>query len=1397
MAGELVRCARCGADFAKAVVDGEFGGACPRCLAGLMSGDPGPAADNAAGPIPVTRSPFQRGDKVQGFEILDILGQGGMGVVYKARQSSLGRIVALKVLTPRLAGNAEFVARFEREAKILASLNHPNVVQVYDFGRASDLVAGDFLYLVMEHVDGSTLEDALQRKPADLPTLVRRIRDVARGLEAVHGAGLIHRDLKPANILLAKDGRAKISDFGLAVDGENELKVTQTGMFVGTPHYASPEHAQAKKLDGRSDLYALGVILFEGAAGRPPFQAPSATALLLKHVNEAPPPLYKLAPKTPKSLQELVRKLLAKNPASRPESADALCRDLDRVQAEFAEAPKPERILSVPAAPPARKLPMKWIAAGAAGAVALLAVLIAALSGSPPPPPRVEPPRPAPVVAKAPEPVREPEKPPPPPPVVEEKPPPPPPPAVQEPPKPENPLAGVWETAEKRFAEARALYDEGRAKESAPTLAEGAFKAEEALTKYRAILEVGSPEDQKRAGEQIKAVQQFMKLVNETRLALSKPATPAEPPPVVAPPAPAAEPPAPAPVRRSPVPDAAAVKEPEKRVREIFKREYARKTPADQAALARTLRTQAASETDPATRYVLLREARDLSAAGDDLPGALEAVDLLAAHFELDILPAKQALLSKIATPRTSDAALALASAHETLARDAVAADAYEVATSAAARADTLARAAKDEGSITRIAELKKDVAFLKEEHAKAKLGDAEAMGRFYCFCKGDWEKGLPLLAALKSPLGALAGQDLAGEAAGAVGDGWWDLAEKEKHPIRKQRLRDRARARYEEALPTLGGLDRVRVEKRLETADVAPSGVVNLLALIQPDRDTVNGRWAMKQGKLECEAEWFGRIVVPYQPPEEYDWQLTVERLRNDEDFYLGVARSDGALGVSIDAGHSSYTGLGDMTPRGEALGKFAGGLLPFQKPASVTVSVRRKSVGLSVDGKKVFAYAWKGDEGRSLMPQKWDVPRPEALFVGAHGSSFRVHAMRLTAVSGTGKVLRSSPAAPPPIALPPAAAGPGVDLLALVDPAMDAVEGTWTREGGALVSPAGEHARLQIPYVPPDEYDLRATVKRGDSADGFAFGLARGANQWTLFVDKIPGEGGHTGLELVDGGMHTGAKGLQLRPGESATFDCRVRKSGVSLLKDGKLVFQWQGATSRLSNFPRWDVPNKQALFLGHWQSAISYTELRLLPVSGAGRPLRAPAAKPAPLPRNAVDLLALVDPAKDAVKGDWTRDAQGLRCSAGDHIRLMIPYAPPDEYDVHYELERVEGGDGLVLGFSRGNTQWTAALDSHPGAGHKVGLDGGESVVTGPLFQNGRVSKVEARIRKSVVTLIVDGRTVLESKGATSRLHTPDGWKVPHPKALSLAAWGSSYRFSKVYLVPVSGSGAPIRR
>ena len=267
------------------------------------------------------------------YRVDRVLGQGGMGVVYAATQISMGRRVALKVVRPSRASEPRHVARFRREARAAGRLKHPNTIRLFDFGETAD----GTLYMVSEYLLGETLAVHLDNHPRLRPT---EVIDIAIGvlgsLDEAHRVGLVHRDLKPDNIFLLASARGaaavKVLDFGLVklVDGTDKLgQLTRTGVVGGTPMYMSPENAQGADVDGRSDLYSLGVLMYEMLEGRPPFEANTAVALLLKHINEPPPPFR--AGAVPDVLGDVVFRCLEKAPPRRFASAEALVEVLKRV----------------------------------------------------------------------------------------------------------------------------------------------------------------------------------------------------------------------------------------------------------------------------------------------------------------------------------------------------------------------------------------------------------------------------------------------------------------------------------------------------------------------------------------------------------------------------------------------------------------------------------------------------------------------------------------------------------------------------------------------------------------------------------------------------------------------------------------------------------------------------------------------------------------------------------------------------------------------------------------------------------------------------------------------------------------------------------------------------------
>src|SRR6186713_2347251 len=308
------------------------------------------------------------GTKLGPYEILSPLGAGGMGEVYRARDTRLGRDVAIKVLPQHLSSNPEVRSRFEREAKTVSSLNHPGICTLFDVGRD-----GDTDYLVMELIEGETLAHRLEKGAMPAADVLRIGAQIADALERAHRAGVVHRDLKPGNIMLTRSG-AKLMDFGLAratgvVGGSGSgsalthsptvaQPLTAEGTIIGTFQYMAPEQLEGKETDTRSDIWALGCVLYEMATGTRAFEGKSQASLIATIMHTDPRPLRELAPATPESLDRLIRECLAKDPEERRQSAGDVRRELNRIARGETDAP----VVSVH---PARASGARWIALAA------------------------------------------------------------------------------------------------------------------------------------------------------------------------------------------------------------------------------------------------------------------------------------------------------------------------------------------------------------------------------------------------------------------------------------------------------------------------------------------------------------------------------------------------------------------------------------------------------------------------------------------------------------------------------------------------------------------------------------------------------------------------------------------------------------------------------------------------------------------------------------------------------------------------------------------------------------------------------------------------------------------------------------------------------------------------
>jgi serine/threonine-protein kinase len=267
------------------------------------------------------------GKRIGQYEIVSRLGQGGMASVYRARQLNIDRSVAIKIIKPELVENSELLARFDREAQTIASLSHPHIVKLFDYGQQDGII-----YFVMELLDGGNLADYLAKGPPSMEQVDRLLNQIGSALAYAHQQGIIHRDLKPQNVLLDKHGNAILTDFGIAHLLSANVMLTQNGETVGTPAYMPPEQWQSRALDARADIYALGVILYEMLSGQRPFSGDTPFQIMHKHLYEPLPMLGHVQPETPKSIERVVSKALAKQPTDRFESVEAMLKAFERAR---------------------------------------------------------------------------------------------------------------------------------------------------------------------------------------------------------------------------------------------------------------------------------------------------------------------------------------------------------------------------------------------------------------------------------------------------------------------------------------------------------------------------------------------------------------------------------------------------------------------------------------------------------------------------------------------------------------------------------------------------------------------------------------------------------------------------------------------------------------------------------------------------------------------------------------------------------------------------------------------------------------------------------------------------------------------------------------------------------
>ncbi len=299
------------------------------------------------------------------YEIVSRIGKGGMATVYRARQVNMQRDVAIKIISADLAEDPQFMARFEREAQVIANLQHPRILPVHDFGHE-----GEIAYLVMRLIEGESLYTRLRRGSLPLRQASKYVDQVSEALDYAHSQGVIHRDLKPNNVLIDEWDNLYLMDFGLAKIVAASQSLTQTGAVLGTPAYMAPEQWRGEPVDARTDVYALGVILYEMVVGHTPFESDTPFTLMYKHCNDAPPSPRDTSPELPEAVEGVILKALAKQPEQRFQSAGELAREFGavmRVAGSLVTAPSPHSESGESVAPDAAIGAIESPAAGVSG----------------------------------------------------------------------------------------------------------------------------------------------------------------------------------------------------------------------------------------------------------------------------------------------------------------------------------------------------------------------------------------------------------------------------------------------------------------------------------------------------------------------------------------------------------------------------------------------------------------------------------------------------------------------------------------------------------------------------------------------------------------------------------------------------------------------------------------------------------------------------------------------------------------------------------------------------------------------------------------------------------------------------------------------------------------------
>jgi hypothetical protein len=858
----------------------------------------------------------------------------------------------------------------------------------------------------------------------------------------------------------------------------------------------------------------------------------------------------------------------------------------------------------------------------------------------------------------------------------------------------------------------------------------------------------------------------------------------------------------------------------------------------------------------PSDRFALLAGAIDAAKESESLPLCFTAADKLAEAFDVDGLKVKSQAATSMVLKAPSPAETAEnARADLELADQLAAAEDF----AAAARVVALARPLAADNPELRDQVLKRShsidlarSAFDQVQPFLDKLKTAPndaaanlALGIHYCLKLGQWDKGLAYLAkGSDAKYKELATAELAAPTAPAdaliVAAGWWDRAlQTGTSDADAKALKLHAATWYRFGQSGASGLAGKLVETRLNQAALlgftggnspvatsaviaahsighsGPPGTIDLLRLVDVQRDVVEGTWTMGADGLKSEIrdkDAPAKIRFPYDPPPEYDLNIELTRLKRGHRPFTVISCLHGSEKYLLVFGENNnrtirISGTGDR----DALRTDTGTTFVDNRRCKIRVEMRKEKLAVYLDDKLVASCVitpGQGDNGRF-----WWVG-DHVLGFGAW-NSFIIHSVKLTEIGQSGTALALGPAAGlPPLPIPAPTDVPSrvVNLMPLIDLQHDAVEGNWEKlPGGAFANEGGRRCRIRIPYQPPDEYDFRIVFHRIEGDGGVAQMMPLGGKSVLWFV------GGNSNttvsFEFVAGrGYGSNATSVDapnvLETGRQYTSIVHVRRGRICVSLDGKLVSDYKTNGSDLSIGSWWDVGNN-VLGIGADPSRVQFDAIEIREIRGVGKVVGHPElptlskSPPDDSAQRTVDLMPLIDPAVDTVGGRWSRVNKTAIASDGSAARLRIPYHPPDEYDFHVRLHRTGGGQFAALILSHGLHNFHFVMGAWDNRISGLELVDGRRADNNPTtiksdaaFENGREVDLVAYVRNGSVAISVDGKLVLEHKTnyadltVLSEAYIGDG-------ALGLYTNNASFQVDAVEIREITGEGKPSPR